>query len=204
MHRLTTNAILVTRDGHWMKGVVSTDGNRILDVLNDPSRKYIKVQGLQISGCNSFTGVLARPEAWIQKSKLDLVVLTSDEHETPEKRWDNYAPKKRTRVTALAAGFEIEAYMHRASSTGDIQSTMESSTGCFLPLTAASISPLDPGTHPFAAGVVLVNKYCITLLANCEKQGQQLTESQARDRFVVSRPTTWDQSSETSADTHLN
>jgi hypothetical protein len=187
-----------------MKGAISTEGRRLLDVLNDPSHKYIRVQGLQVSGCNSFTGVMARPEAWLQKSKLDLVILTDNEHETPEKRWDNYSPRKRSRVSALAAGFEIEAYLHRASSIGDIQSTLESSPGSFLPLTAASISPLDARVNPFGAGVVLVNKYCITLLANLESENEQLTESQQKDRFVISHSSTWNQSSETDADTLLN
>jgi hypothetical protein len=187
-----------------MKGAISTEGRRLLDVLNDPSRKYIRVQGLRISGCNSFTGVPARPEAWIQKSKLDLVILTDNEHENPEKRWDNYAPRKRSRVSALAAGFELEAYLHQGNSVGNIQSALESIPGSFLPLTSVSIAPLDTGINPFGAGVVLVNKYCITLLANLERQEEQHTESQPKDRFVISSPTTWDQSSETNADTHLN
>jgi hypothetical protein len=177
-----------------MRGAVSTEGRRLLDVLNDPSRKYIRVQGLQISGCNSFTGVLARPEAWIQKSKLDLVILTANEHETPGRRWDNYMPKKRSRVSALAAGFELEAYLHRQDSVGDIQSVLESIPGCFLPLTTVRISPLDPGTEPFDAPVVMVNKYCITLLMNVEQENQEAAEKQSREHCVFSRSMEWQNS----------
>ena len=121
MRSLTTNAILVTRDRHWIRGTVSTEGRRILDLLNDPSRKFIRVQGLQVAGRNSFEGVPARPEAWVQKSKLDLVILTANEHETPERRWDNYAPTKRRRVSGLAAGFELEGYLHTQGLAGDVQ-----------------------------------------------------------------------------------
>jgi hypothetical protein len=204
MHRLTTNAVLVTRDRQWLKGAVSTEGRRLLDVLNDPSHKYIRVQGLKISGCNSFTGVAARPEAWIQKSKLDLAILTSEEHETPERRWDNYAPKKRIRIAALASGFELEAYLHRQNSVGNIQSALESIPSSFLPLTSVRISPMQTGMDPFGAGVVLVNRYCITLLAQLEAQDVQTTGSQAKDRFTLSHSPTWDQGTETNADTHLH
>jgi hypothetical protein len=191
MRSLTTNAVLVTRDRQWIRGAVSTEGRRLLDVLNDPSRKYIRVQGLQVSRCNSFAGVLARPEAWIQKSKLDLVILTADEHETPERRWDNYTPKKRSRVSALAAGFELEADLHRQNTAGDIQSALESIPGSFLPLTAVRISPMDPKIESFGAGVVLVNKYCITLLANLEDVKEESTDDQPKERFVLSHSKSW-------------
>lgn len=87
---------------------------------------------------------------------------------------------------------------------GDIQSTLESTPGCFFPLTSVRVTPLDPATDPFGAGVILVNKYCITLLTNLENEVPQTRENKPDDRFEISRPETWGQSRDTDQDALLN
>ena len=186
MDRLATPAILITRDGYWISGAVSTHGRRLLDLLNDCSRPQVRLQDVEISVEPTFTRSSRRQEAVIQKEKLGLAILAQKGHESAEKRWDNYTPKRRCRVGVLALGLEIEGDLHLESSAGNIQNALVSTPGNFLPLTQVKISPMDAEGKPFQVGVVLVNKEAITLLGKVERQTPRSWNIEQAKPFVLS------------------
>jgi hypothetical protein len=188
MDCLITAAILITRDGYWISGAVSTQGRRLLDLLNDGNRKQVRLQDVEISVEPGFTRSSRRQEAVIQKEKLGLAILAQKEHESAAKRWDHYTPKRRLRVGLLALGLEIEGDLHLGSSSSDIQNVLVSTSGSFLPLTDVRISPMDAQGEPFQAGVVLINKEVITLLGKLQEEPQKSWNLAQPKPFTASDP----------------
>ena len=123
---------------------------------------------------------------------IEIVVLPTNEHEAPEKRWNNFTARTTANVFAIVSNYRIQGELQLPNNPKDSLYTLTHQLGRFFPITRTSIT--GPGTKQFSVPVLLANKD----LVNCFNVGEsanvqsasverqpQLKESDLEEKSLV-------------------
>lgn len=155
-------SVVMISHQHWLRGIVETEGRRLLDLLDDKMTDYVPLSNVRI--CRSTdpdVGIAKLPETLIYKATVSLAVITGEEHEAPDRRLHAFVQKKRYPVFLTVPNYEMKGTMHLAYGP-DPMAVLTRDTGDFFPITQAVVS-LSSNKTSFKAETVLVNKAHLNL-----------------------------------------
>lgn len=156
----------VTRD-HRFSGTISTEGRRLLDLLNDENKVFLSLQRVRVyRRADAETLVEEFPEAIVRKKDVSLAIISDLKHEASRKRWSHHAPKPTFGAFLAVSGYEIRGKLHLNQRPIDLASVLIRDLGAFFPVTQAEIAD---GNGQFEAAVVIANKSCVSLLYESER-----------------------------------
>lgn len=148
---------------HWLAGVISTNGIRILDVLNDVRTDYLCLREARLfRKSRQESPLVSFPEVVVPKQRIALLVLTTREHEAPTKRSYLAVQKRAFHACLGIPGYTVQGLLHDKRRPGDLRALFVRDLGEFFPLTEAVVS--GNGASRFTAPLVIVNKLMATFL----------------------------------------
>ena len=157
---------LVTRD-HRFTGTISTEGRRLLDVLNDENKVYLSLHPARVyRRADAETLVEEFPEAVVRKEDVSLAIIQDLKHEASRKRWSHHAPKPTFDAFLAVSGYEIRGKLHLSNAPLDLAAVLIRDLGPFFPVTEAEVADAN---GQFEAAVVIANKSRVSLLYEREK-----------------------------------
>ena len=131
---------LVTRD-HRFNGTISTEGGRLLDLLNDENKVYLSLQRVRVyRRADTETLVEEFPEAVVRKKDVSLAIITDLKHEAARKRWSHHALKPTFGAFLAVSGYEIRGKLHLNHRPIDLASVLIRDLGAFFPVTQAEVA----------------------------------------------------------------
>lgn len=152
-----TTPIIVIFEEHWVVGMVPNSGVRVLDILNDLSTDYLRLNDAQMfREKDRDRSVASVPEVVIPKEQIRLLVIPSREHEAPGKRRNTRVEKRMTEVMFVVPSYLVRGEIHLSSMRDDSLYTLASEVGTFFPITNATVE--CPTSQPINAPVVIANK----------------------------------------------
>ncbi|REJ90334.1 MAG: hypothetical protein DWQ35_16800 [Planctomycetota bacterium] len=157
---------------HVISCDLDTQGQRVLESLNDPGSAFIPVYDAAIlssKGCASNTSLST---AIVSKHNLAFVLLPGDSHEAPEKRRYAYVAKQVFASCQIVLGHEIEGTMH-VKGNPDAMNFIARESGDFFPVTDATVSTGEGTIH--SVQVALVNKSFMSLLSIQDKKADAVS-----------------------------
>jgi hypothetical protein len=169
--------------GHWLVGSLPLADFRIQEVLNDPRTDFLTLADVEVYPLAKRECVAHMPEVIIPKRELEFVILPTDSHEAPEKRWNNHAVKTAFEAFALIRGYRIWGELHLPKESANLRFLLTHQPGQFFALTCASIS-LDPrGESQLTAPLLLANKSfisCLHIGQSARNAGQEAEQDERR------------------------
>jgi hypothetical protein len=149
--------VIVVVSQHWIVGSMPSNGQRILDVLRDPSSNFARLLDVQIyADANRTTCVAALSQMMVPKDRIHLVILPESQHEAPVKRWNNFSARSTANISAIVGGFYVEGELQLPTSTIDVVHAFTQQLGTFFPITRASI--IAPDKKRLSVPVLFANK----------------------------------------------
>jgi hypothetical protein len=153
---------------HSFIGTVDHSGSRVLDVLNEASTEFLRVQGVSV-----FRGLEGGPiahydEITVPKAAIDCVILTDERHEAPLRRKYALVEKQSHNVFVLLTDYEVRGTVMLGRSLDPVL-ILNSGASSFFAVVGASVSSVDGKGPPVPTKVAFVNKSKVSLL-QIEKQ----------------------------------
>jgi hypothetical protein len=152
----STPVIFATAE-HLMRGVIATGRQRLVELLNDESPAYVKVQDAKFHRLGAPQLVKEAPEVLMPKATIGLAILPGEKHESPDRRMYAFVEKGRCEIFVVCAGFEIEGHISLKRNAEPL-GALDFEFRMFFPVTAATINCGSQPDRPIHAPVVFVNK----------------------------------------------
>lgn len=145
----------------WAAGILNLSGNRVLDVLNDASSGYLKLNEVNVSLDRIDKAASPLPQAIIVKSQMLWVAILSDKHESPEKRFHSFVARQSESITVVVPGSVIRGTTQVTAAKDPVLFMSRGGAG-FFPVTNAR---LESSSHkPLEAPVIFVNYKAVQIL----------------------------------------
>ena len=154
MYKGITTAI----SGHWLVGHLLVEGTRIQDVLNDAGTDFLRLFDVEVYAPAKREYVTKLPDVIVPKCKLEFVVLPTNEHEAPEKRWNNRAARAVFKTFVTVEHCYISGHLHLPSKPADLQYTLLHQLGRFFAITEATLSFSGHGGAQLGVPLLFVNR----------------------------------------------
>lgn len=162
---LWISVVLVVGD-HWVSGLVSADGRRLLDMLNDKTSEFLTLTEARLYLAVEMTEPAATlPKAIVPKANIVFAMLLDESHEAPRKRATSFTRKEAYETYMTVPSLEIKGYVHllqRADPAGFMLKLAKDGLS-FFPVTLSAVSTVGPFGEPTAAPVTLVNRAHVDL-----------------------------------------
>jgi hypothetical protein len=144
--------------GHWLIGNLPLKDFRIQEVLNDPRTDFLTLSDVEIHSIAKRECITHVPGAMIPKNQLEFVIVPSERHEAPEKRWNNHAVKAAYQALAIVRGYRISGVLHLPRKPDVIHLVFTHQLSQFFAVTRASVSCDPGGGSQITAPLLLANK----------------------------------------------
>lgn len=141
---------------------------RIQEVINDNNTEFLQLTKVSIYRRTKCQHVGDLDEVIIPKKKIEFIVVPSDEHEAPVKRWNNLSSRIVTNAFAIVNDCCISGELHLPANPSDDRYVLLHQVGDFIALTEASLSLTGPLAKPVRVPLLFANKDYI----NCFHIGQ--------------------------------
>lgn len=160
-----TSVALLTRQ-HLFTGEVPTDGNRMLEVLNDQMTDYVRLSNGELYRAqDTAVPAFTFTQGVVSKHNIYLAMIAQDRHEAPAKRNHYFIKKRTSQVFMTVPGYEVQGTMHMTQfpDTATTISRVTRENQPFFPLTEATAYPIEGQGEPLSAKVILVNRNSVVL-----------------------------------------
>jgi hypothetical protein len=158
----TETAVILATDQYLLEALVTTRGQRLLEVLNDPTSDFLRVLDFKLISRETGEGRATMPTGIIRRSNLVLAMLT-EQHEAPQRRQYSYVEKKARPVVVIAGSYLIEGDLQFRGKYDPV-AVVNAELQSFFPVTNAVISHSSSNRPPMRAPVAIVNKQCLWAL----------------------------------------
>jgi hypothetical protein len=145
-------------DGHWLIGSLPLADFRIQEVLNDPRTDFLTLSEVEVHSIAKRECITRVPEVMIPKNQLEFVIVPSERHEAPEKRWNNHAVKAAYQAFVIVCGYRISGELHLPRQPDVIHLVFTHQLSQFFAVTRASVSCDPRGESQLTAPLLLANK----------------------------------------------
>ncbi|MCR4412664.1 MAG: hypothetical protein NUV77_09595 [Thermoguttaceae bacterium] len=146
--------ILATYE-HLLTADVPTNGQRLLDTLNDRTSDFLRVTNVQLVQRDGTGCVASVPAAAIRKAQIGLAIPASESHEARDKRLACFVQKKEYEAILLVLGYVVRGRL-QLRDTDDPVVALCHELQTFFPIPHASVS-LPGVPDDVRTKVVLVN-----------------------------------------------
>lgn len=150
--------VIASVSEHWLLGSLPLAGTRIQDALNDSSTEFVQLSDVEVYRRAKCQCVASLTEAVVPKCNIEFVVVPSNQHEAPVKRWNNLAARTVLKAFAIVNDCCISGELHLSTEPRDDRYTFSHQIGNFFALTGASLSLTGPGVEPLRIPLVFANK----------------------------------------------
>ncbi len=147
--------ITIAISGHWIFGYLPLSGSRIQETLNDSRTDFLTLIDVEVHPLSNGASITRLPEVTIPKAKVQIVAVPTNEHEAPEKRWNNRTAKEAFQTFAIASDYRVSGELHLPSKPSGPPFILVEQLGKFFALTDASFSL---GKKQLKAPLILINK----------------------------------------------
>ena len=97
--------VMVATSSYWFVGDMPTKGFRIKDVLKDGSTDYLMMSDVEIYRHPIRECITNLSDLTLPKNKIEIVVMSLDQHEAPTKRWNNFTAKSVFEAFAVVGNY---------------------------------------------------------------------------------------------------
>ncbi len=133
------SSVTVVTHGHFLRGDAHIPGDRLVDVLNDPTSDYLRLQNVDVFRLSHDARAATLPHTAIPKEHIGMVLLTAHNEETPAAGASSeYA------AFVIALGFDIRGTI-RLRGCADPVNAMSREFGSFFQVHDAVVTH---GVHP--------------------------------------------------------
>jgi hypothetical protein len=153
-----TTRIIASVSEHWLIGSLPLAGGRIQEVLNDANTEFLQLSKVSIYHRAKCQHVVDLNEVTVPKKHIELIVVPSDEHEAPVKRWNNLSDRIVTNAFAIVNDCSMSGELHLPTNPSDARYTLLHQVGDFVALTGASLSLAGPVAKPVRVSLLFANK----------------------------------------------
>lgn len=163
MSKFTADVVFVSN--HFdLHGSVTTGSRRVVDVLNDPTTRFLKLDDPRICPRRS-TAVISRLRSClVAKDSVHVVHLVGEDRPNESKVFFAAQARKTVDVVLTLPTVLIEGRIHVKSAV-DPQGFLTLESGTFFPVTSAQFHDDSPEAASPAHSVILVNKNFVSALA---------------------------------------
>ncbi len=165
----TSTRVMAAVSGHWLLGALPLAGTRIQEALNDPSTDFLRLNDVEVHAHRKRRCVAKLPTVALPKSGIEVVMVPSDKHEAPQKRWNNRAESAAYSAFTLVGEYCLWGNLHLSSKPGDSRQTLMHRLYQFFALTDVSLSHGD-GPAPLRVPLAFANRNLVT----CFEAGESL------------------------------
>lgn len=154
--------IMLCMEAHCLAGTITSTGQRVLEILNDPASEYLKMSDAALQP-NAEGGSATRVgDVTVPKSRIAVCILTMEGHEAPERRRYGYVEKRKKRGLVLVQGYEVQGTLSFRG-TAEGVAALGREFGDFFPVSEATVR--YPASHrSIPAKVAIVNKSLVSVL----------------------------------------
>jgi hypothetical protein len=165
-----TTRIIASVSGHWILGALPLAGGRIQEVINETNTEFLQLSEVSIYHRTKCQHVVELHGVTVPKKKIEFIVVPSEEHEAPVKRWNNLSARTVTNAFAIVNDCCISGDLHLPENPSDSRYALLHQVGDFIALTGASLSHTGPDDKPVRVPLLFANKDYI----NCFQVGQAI------------------------------
>jgi hypothetical protein len=180
----TETEVILATDQHLLEALVTTRGQRLLEVLNDPTSDFLRVLDLKLMSRENGEASSAMPTGIVRRSNIVLALL-SDQHEAPQRRQYSYVEKKARPVVIVAGGFVIEGDLQFRGKYDPV-SVVNAELQSFFPVTNAMVSHPSGFRNLMRAPVAIINKQFLFALHIGDPPSDELLGSLDGDQIAIS------------------
>jgi hypothetical protein len=145
-------------------GSVTTGTGRILDVLNDQTTRFLKLDNARICPRMSGTVIAQLRSCVMAKDSIQLVQLVGEDRPNETKVFFAAQARRTFDIVLTLPTILVEGRIHVKSSP-DPQAYLTLESGAFFPVTSARFHEESPDAASHVHAVVLVNKIFVSCLA---------------------------------------
>jgi hypothetical protein len=179
----TETEVILATDQHLLEARVTTRGQRLLEVLNDPTSDFLRVLDFKLKSRDAGGAASAMPTGIVRRSNIVLALL-SDQHEAPQRRQYSYVEKKARPVVIVAGGFVIEGDLQFRGNYDPV-AVVNAELQSFFPVTNAVVSYPSGFRNPMRAPVAIVNKQFLFALHIGDPPSDELLASLEEDQIAI-------------------
>ena len=156
-------AVIAMSENHWMAGLSNTNGNRVLDCLLNPGSNYFNLKDVRVYRASDRSNcILETPEVLLPKDRIQVVAITSGDHEAPMKRLHYFDQKDTFEVNVISGQYDIRGQIG-LKDRGVTGHLLFPTLPTFFPISQAEIA--DGFGEQLSCSVALVNKDLTSLFA---------------------------------------
>jgi hypothetical protein len=145
-------------------GSVTTGSGRILDVLNDQTTRFLKLDDARVCPRMSTTVIAQLRSCVMAKDSIQLVRLVGEDRPNEAKVFFAAQARKTIDVVLTLPTILVEGRIH-VKSAHDPQAYLTLEAGAFFPVTSARFHEDAPDATSQVHAVILVNKHFVSSLA---------------------------------------
>lgn len=163
MSKYTADVVFVS--SHFdVHGSVTTGTGRVLDVLNDQTTRFLKLDNARIRPRMSEAVISQLRSCVLAKDSIQLAQLVGEDRPNETKVFFAAQSRKTFDIVLTLPTIVVEGRIHVKSSQ-DPQAFLTLESGSFFPVTSARFHEESPDATSHVHPVVLVNKSFVSCLA---------------------------------------
>ena len=148
--------VMVATSSYWLVGNMPSTGVRIQDVLKDGGTDFVMLSDVQVHQHVERKCLTTLSDVVVPKCKIGIMVVPSDQHEAPVKRWNNFTAKAAVKVFTIVSEYCIQGELQLPTPSDDSLYTLTDKLGRFFAISRASIS--GPGAKQLNVPLLFANK----------------------------------------------
>ncbi len=163
MNKYTAEVVFVSN--HFdIHGSVTTGNGRVLDVLNDQTTRFLKLDGATICPRTSTTVIAQLRSCVVTKDSIQLVQLVGEDRPNETKVFFAAQARKTIDIVLTLPTILVEGRIH-VKAAQDPQAYLTLEAGTFFPVTSARFCEDAGDATSHVHAVILINKNAVSSLA---------------------------------------
>jgi hypothetical protein len=155
------SATAVTQE-HLFKGTFSTDGQRLLDSLNDATTNFITMEDVEVFRASHNVRAAKLSTASVRKEHIGIVLVTSGRHEAPERQVNHRRDKQQFSAFLTCFGYDVKGTVHLRG-YADPVNALSLDFEPFFPVTQAVVSHGGNAGLQVKVPVAMINRDAVSL-----------------------------------------
>ncbi len=166
----TSTRITVAVSDYWILGTLPLENTRIQDLLNDSSTAFLQLHDVEVHKLANCDCIATLSNLVVPKNKLEFILVPSDKHEAPDKRWNNRKSKQGYTAFTILSQYSVFGTLHLDTEPTDSRYVLTHQLGSFFALTDACVHRGGRGVKQLHVPLLLAN----TDFVNCFEVGNHI------------------------------
>ena len=159
----TSASVIFVASHYYLHGDFSLGTSRVLEVLNDPTTRYLKLENVRILEDASDEPFCQLGATVLVKENIHLAMLVAEDRPSDNKVFFATRERKTFHCVVSLPSMLVEGRLHTKMAT-EPQSFLSLEAGAFFPITGASLRQLGTARR-FDSSVVWINKTAVSSIS---------------------------------------